>query len=223
MSTSTNPSFLAGVPRVELRNFCAQHTQNLHALELFTAHPTNGSVIDKWGVASNDAGGNILTCLIGKPLTLQTNMGTANFVDGGGGSDTITRSAGNFVTDGWRVGDNFIVNDATTFSNVFWAQLTSVSSGTLTFATAKVGSAEAFKAGSKIYRVQALTVRGIATYAGYSQNVPCVNMLDPVYLPVLRPPENTLELGADEALFGLLATTCGAGENIFSRIAGFDL
>lgn len=58
------------------------------------------------------------------------------FVDGGGGSDTITRDAGSFVTDGFLSSGTIIITG--TVSNNATYTITGVAALTLTFATATV-------------------------------------------------------------------------------------
>jgi hypothetical protein len=76
------------------------------------------------------------------------------FVDGGGSSDTITDDGSNFITAGFAPGQMIYVYGATTAGNDTAFQngvaLTAVASGTLTFATGTVNTAEAFAATTRI-------------------------------------------------------------------------
>ncbi len=65
------------------------------------------------------------------------------FVDGGGGDDTITRTTGSFITDGFEIGDWIQVFNATTGANDFAVKLTGVAALTLTFVTGTVDTGEA--------------------------------------------------------------------------------
>ena len=65
------------------------------------------------------------------------------FVDGGGSDDTITRTTGSFITDGFEIGDWIQVFNATTGANDFAVKLTGVAALTLTFATGTVDTGEA--------------------------------------------------------------------------------
>jgi len=77
-------------------------------------------------------------------LTHAIALGTdLTFVDGGGSDDTITRTTGSFITDGFEVGDWIQVFNATTGANDFSVKLTGVAALTLTFATDTVDTGEA--------------------------------------------------------------------------------
>jgi len=68
---------------------------------------------------------------------------TIAFVDGGGSADTITDSANGFVDAGFEAGDTFTVSGATSANNNKSMVATGVAAGTITLATATVGTAEA--------------------------------------------------------------------------------
>lgn len=106
------------------------------------------------------------TLYLAEEMTLQSTMGTGAHVDNGGSSDTLTRSTGSFITDGWLVGDRMWVSGSTTLANDYLVQVTAVASGTLTFATATVNAAENLPAGAKLFRMHQLaTVSGPLTPA----------------------------------------------------------
>lgn len=65
------------------------------------------------------------------------------FVDGGAGDDTITRTTGSFITDGFEIGDWIQVFNATTGANDFAVKLTAVVALTLSFVTGTVNTGEA--------------------------------------------------------------------------------
>lgn len=134
------------------------------------------------------------TLYLAEQMTLQSAMGTGAHVDGGGGSDTITRSSGSFVTDGWQIGDILWVLGSTTLANDYKIQLTNVASGTLTFATATVTTAENLPSGSILYRLHQLVTVAGASNTGNSTTVPATNLLDIAMVPALFP-------GSDAALF----------------------
>lgn len=145
---------------------------------------TYGSRVHQIAISSTDAGANVVTLWVMQRVTQQANMGTGAFVDGGGGSDTITRSSGSFVTDGWEIGDLIWVDRPTTLSNGFVAQLTNVASGTLTFATGTVGAAENLPSGSAIFRAVRIGTSSIAASAA-SGNVAGGNVLNSTRIPAL--------------------------------------
>jgi hypothetical protein len=71
------------------------------------------------------------------------NPDTFTFVDGGGGSDTVTRGTGSFITDGFQVGGQMTVRNATTTANNGTYVITGVAATTLTFATGSFNTGEA--------------------------------------------------------------------------------
>lgn len=174
----------------------------------------SGSELRALSVAGNDGGANNMQFGIAQEVTDQADMGTGAFVDGGGGSDTLTRTAGSFVTDGWRVGERFLVQGATTLANDFLAILTAVSAGVLTFATGTVNTAEILPAGCKLYRYHDLGYVAVAAGAG-KPSVAGVSGLDVNQMPWLDPtPGRLMELGAGDFLIAALATTLTTGEFI---------
>ena len=134
------------------------------------------------------------TLYMAEEMTLQSNMGTGAHVDNGGSPDTLTRSSGSFITDGWMVGDRMWVSGSTTLANDYLVQITGVASGTLTFATATVNAAENLPAGAKIYRMHQLATVSGPSNAGNSTSAMAANLLDLAMMPALFP-------GADVALF----------------------
>lgn len=143
---------------------------------------TYGSKIHAISICSSDAGANLVALWQMKEMTLQANMGTGAFVDGGGGADTITRSSGSFVSDGWVVGDMIWVSGATTLANDFVVQLTAVAAGTLTFATAIVNTAENFPSGSTIYKAIRRGTYSVPANSGVT-SVVAGSMLNSTNLP----------------------------------------
>lgn len=180
---------------------------------VFTADATDGSRVHAINAVSGDTAANTARLYVGRPLSLSASMGTGAFVDGGGGSDTITRSSGSFVTDGWVVGDRLLAVNSTTLANDFLTTLTAVASGTLTFATATVGTAENFAASTALYRVAQLGTFTIPASAGNDAAEPSVNLLDPSVISQLLADPNIFDLlPAGYVLAVALGTALGAGE-----------
>lgn len=181
---------------------------------LFTAGSA-GSRLHSLRVSGSNTSQLQLDIILAESVTLQTNMGTGAFVDGGGSSDTITRTVGSFVTDGWRVGERFVITGATTLANDFLATLTTVASGTLTFATGTVNTPENLPADSKIYRAARLATILLPSNAGTSGS-PALQLLDRRYMPWLceDPDGLFLILGAGKSLFFKLSAAVGSGEQV---------
>ena len=97
------------------------------------------------------------------------------FVDGGGGSDTITRDAGSFVTDGFQ-GTGTIIITGTVSNNATYT-ITAVAALTVTFATGTVtaegpiATAVTFTAGTGLNNgrgeIIALAELGLSVIDGY--------------------------------------------------------
>ena len=95
---------------------------------------------------------NALLGTVAEPKAIATNgimSGTLAYVDGGASSDTITTTAGSFITEGFAPGDVIYTYGSTDSDNdLDGVTLTAVAAQTLTFATDTVGSDENFDAGT---------------------------------------------------------------------------
>lgn len=188
----------------------------------FTAG-ANGSRIHLIHAVSSDAGINNVTVSVGMVTTLGSAMGVGTFVDGGGGSDTITRTTGSFVDDGWKVGDVLISQGATTLTNDFLGILTGVAATTLTFATATIGAGEVLLSTTKLYRSNVLSIQAVAATAGTDPAVPAHNFLNNTSIPGLdASPYRYLTLGPSEGIFFAAGTLLGAAEIINIIVSGGD-
>jgi len=184
---------------------------------------TSGSRIHLISGASSDSGANSVTMYVGSALTLASAMGVGTFVDGGGGSDTITRTTGSFVDDGWKVGDRVLIQDATTLSNDVTGILTGVAATTLTFATSTIGAGEVMPSTCKLYRANILSVQEVAITAGTVTGTAAHDFLDPTDIPGLdASPDTYLILGPSEGLFFSAGTLLGAAERIDILVSGGD-
>lgn len=97
---------------------------------------------------------NALLARRGSGVSFQGTAGA--LVDGGASSDTITRSSGSWLTDGWVPGMILVLKGATTAANdtaVSGVMVTAVSATTLTFSTGTVNTAETFAAGTTLVGV----------------------------------------------------------------------
>ena len=166
----------------------------------------SGSEITAISVASSDGAANDLQFGMSEVVTDQSDMGVGALVDGGVNSDTITRTAGSFVADGWKVGERLLVRNATTLANDFLAVLTAVSALSLTFATATVDTAEDLPSGATLHRYHDLGYVDVDAGAG-SPSVVGVSGLDTTQMPWLDPsPERLLNLGSTDFLCAAVAT-----------------
>lgn len=189
---------------------------------LFWSPGTIGSEITRISIATNDAAANVAQFFIARPITLQSDMGTGNFVDGGGGSDSITRTSGSFIVDGWRVGEILLAQGSNTLANDISVVLTGVSALALTFATASVAAAEEFPTGAILYRLFSLGYVAVPAGSG-EPSVVGVSGLDTANMPWLDPaPDRLLELGPNDHLAAALQTAMGSGEILHLMAQGGD-
>jgi hypothetical protein len=218
---STSPQF-PGVPKTQHRQLVPGHATRFRPL---WTPGTSGSQISGVGLRSSDTAANAAIIGIGKAITLASAMGTANFVDNGASADTITRSVGSFVTDGWITGERLLANGATTLANDFDVLLTGVAAGTLTLATGggTVNTAEALAAGVKLYRLIQLGIISIPLSAGSTEAAASISGLDTTELPFLDvSPDRLLLLGSDDILFVAALNTLGSGEVLDVFAEGAD-
>lgn len=183
----------------------------------------NGSRIHQLLASSSDASDNTLLLYQLIQMTAQSAMGVGAHVDGGGGSDTITRTVGSFVTDGWKIGDFMFVHGSTTLANDYIKRLTGVAATTLTFATATVSAAENLPAGAVLYKATLLGTIALPANAGNSATIPAVDLLDPSIFPDLDDePRRFRTLGANNAIAVAVGSGLGASEFVDISSAGGD-
>ena len=204
---AANPIFVDPY-RVEHSVLIAAHSTTI-AIRGWLAG-ASGSRVHGVAVAATDSGANTMVLYHGERMTLQSGMGTGAFVDGGGSSDTITRTSGSFVTDGWLVGDRLWVHGPTTLANGFFTTLTGVAALTLTFATAVTDTAENFPTGAIIYRLAQLHLTTLAANAGNAAATNALDMLVTDWPIADATPDRYLTLGANDALVLSVGTAVGA-------------
>jgi len=204
---AVRPIFI-GTWRVENTALIAAHGTGL-ALVGFTAG-SSGSRVHGISVAATDAGGNTMVLYYAKRMTLQSAMTVGAFVDGGGGSDTITRTGGSFITDGWLVGDRLLVSSPTTLANSFFITLTGVAALALTFATATVDTAENLPTGSIIWKLSQLHLTTLAANAGNAVGTDALDMLITDWPIADVTPDRYIILEANDALAFNVGTAVGA-------------
>ena len=180
-----------------------------------------GSQIIGINLASVGPAGTVNVQLgVARKLTAEGTLGTGAFVDGGGGDDSITRSTGSFITDGWRVGDRMVAQEASTLDNDFEALLTAAAATTLSFATATVASAENFLAGTFLARWAYGWNVAVPTGSGVSTGA--VSGMETADAPFFDgSPNRRLELGPNDLLMASLDTTMLTSQTLdISVVAG---
>jgi len=219
---STSPQF-PGVPMTKHRQLVPGHSTRFRPL---WTPGSSGAEITGIGIRSSDAAANAVIIGVAKAITLASAMGTANFVDNGGSADTITRTSGSFVTDGWVTGERLLVNGATTLANDFDVLLTGVAAGSLTLATGggTVSTAEALAAATKLYRLVQLGIVSVPLNAGSTEAAAAISGLDTTEMPFLDvSPDRRLLLGSDDVLFVAAISALGSGEvlDVFAQGADY--
>lgn len=195
-------------------------TANLQLINLYGSRPrimvtagSYGSRVHAWRSSSDSATLDTLEVFVGKKVTDQADMGVGAFVDGAGGSDTLTRTVGSFINDGWRVGEWLFVQGSGTLANDFRVQLTGVSTVTLTFATGTVDTAENMVGGGQLIRASRIASIPVPPKAGQNYTK-TVNILNPEYIVSNYPQELFLMLQAGDIVLVRLGSSLSVGETI---------
>ncbi len=202
-----SPIFI-GSWRVENTVLIAAHSTTL-ALPIFTAG-SSGSRVHGISLAATDSGANTALLYYAKRMTLESEMTVGAFVDNGGSPDTITRTAGSFVTDGWLVGDRLLISGPTTLANSFFVTVTVVAALTLSFVTATVDTAENFPTGAVMWRLSQLHLTTLAANAGNAASTDALDMLITDWPIADITPDRYIILGANDSLAMSVGTAVGA-------------
>ena len=204
---AASPIFV-GTWRVENTVLIASHGTAL-ALPIFTAG-SSGARAHGISVASTDAGANTAILYYAKRMTLQSAMGTGAFLNNGGSPDTITRTLGSFVTDGWLVGDRLLVSNPTTLANSFFVTLTVVAALTLTFVTGTTDTAENLPTGAVMWKLSQLHLTTLAANAGNAAATDALDMLITDWPIGDVTPDRYITLEANDSLAMSVGTAVGA-------------
>ena len=214
---AASPIFV-GTWRNEATVFIAAHGTAL-ALPVFTAG-SSGARVHAIAVANTDAGANTALLYYAKRMTLQSAMGTGAFLNNGGSPDTITRTSGSFVDDGWLIGDRLLVSDPTTLANSFFVTLTVVAALTLTFVTGTTDTAENLPTGAIMYKLAQLHLTTLAINAGNAAATDALDLLGADMPTVDVSPDRYLTIEADDALVMSLGTAPGASPDRVDVMVG---
>jgi hypothetical protein len=87
-----------------------------------------------------------------------------SFVDGGSGNDSITRSVGSWITDGFQVGDWIQVFGATTAGNDVLRKILALTATTMEIATASVANAEAGAATTAVVSAKGASINDLLKF-----------------------------------------------------------
>jgi hypothetical protein len=94
-------------------------------------------------------------CLVGTDIA---------FVDGGTGNDSITRTSGSWITDGFEVGDWIQVFGATTSANNVLRKILALSATTLELVTGSVNTAEAGAAATAVVSAKGASINDLLKF-----------------------------------------------------------
>lgn len=122
--------------------------------------------------SSTDSVARSVLIWIGTTLTRQANMGVASVTT----NNTINRTSGSFITDGWKLGDSAMIFDApTAANNGNLSVVTAVTSLTLVFNGA--GLTNETLTTVRVMRVALRTRRGVPLNSGNADSAPAVLLL----------------------------------------------
>lgn len=171
-------------------------------------------------VAANSDGSNSRVVQISRATRLTTQDGSQGLQIAT--TTTVTRATGNFVTDGWRVGDMLHIVGATTAANGALVRVSGVAALTLTVGT--LNTVEALPTGAELLRVMPLLRPvALATSQGYTTASTPMSLLHPDYLPALADrPDTCVVLGPLDRLLGHTTTTVAAGQAVDLWCEGGD-
>ena len=218
-----DPQFV-GYPRNVGFQFLAQHPIARYR-PLFVAGE-NGSRI--WAVAASCVQATGLILGVGKLIhTPATDWGGGAIVDGGASDDTMTRVSGSFITDGYLVGQRIQIIGAPTITNDCQPYIKTLAAGTLSFATATVGTSETLGDAAKIYRIQSIGGPAVAANSGYAAGTTSASCINATTMTMVIGATTMLDryitLGAGDILFGYPTVVMAAATvSLDVTVFGFD-
>jgi hypothetical protein len=181
----------------------------------------NGSRIHSINVAMDDTNATqTLVLYRATPLSLGSNMGTAAITQS---PDTITRTSGSFVTDGWLVNQRLFVLGSTTLANAVAAFLTAVAAGTLTITTGTFSAAESFPSTGQLMMASLIATITLPASSGNVTTTVPLNVLNPNLMPTLvGAPDNFLMLGASDMLVAAVGSNVASNKSVDIVVEGGD-
>jgi len=137
-------------------------------------------------------------------LTKVSDMGTASIT-----TNTITRTTGSFITDGWQVGDSIGFRNTANLPAVEPAQVTAVSATTLTFAASSF-TAETPPATAEFWRLHLLATSTLASGAGSTAGTAALDLFTDSKPFMDASPNRALAIGPGSGFFAALLSTLPA-------------
>lgn len=144
---------------------------------------------------------------VAQQQSLFANMGTVSI----SGTNAVNRSVGSFITDGWEVGDTFMVfGSATAANNGVFAQVTAVTATVLTANGAPFSNVSE-GAGFRVLNVALRYQKPLAITAGTIDGTPPVPLLGGTQDPSSAPqPDIGISLDQNGMLLASVAATLSA-------------
>jgi len=137
-------------------------------------------------------------------LTKVSDMGTASIT-----TNTITRTTGSFVTDGWLVGDSVGLRNTANVAAADNTQITVVSATTLTFA-ASTFTAETPPATAEFWRLHVLATSTLPSGAGTVPPAAALDLFTDSKPFMDASPNRALAIGPGSGFFAALLSTLPA-------------
>lgn len=168
---------------------------------------TGGARIIDGKVTSTDAAAKSLKLYIGEQLSLYANMGTVTTT--ATTNSTITRNSGSFITDGWKAGDQLMLDGSLSAANDGMpAVITAVTATTITVSgVSAISVAETQGAGFRVIRLVQISQIPVPANSGNSDTIPSVKLFghsNDVYN------DAGIQLGATNLLVGALVANASA-------------
>jgi len=138
-------------------------------------------------------------------LTKVSDMGTASIT-----TNTIARTTGSFITDGWLVGDSTGFRNTVNLPAVEPAQPTAVSATTLTF-PANTFTAETPPANAEFWRLHLLSTSTLASGAGSTAGTAALDLFTDAKPFMDASPNRALAVGPGSGYFAALLSTLPSG------------
>jgi hypothetical protein len=164
---------------------------------------TGGQRILDGTIASTDGTNRSALIYTGRETTLYADMTTASTT----GTNVVNRSAGSFITDGYKVGDSIMLFGCPTAgNNGLLAQVTAVAALTLT-CNGTPFTNETMGAGFRVIRVSRRTQKPVPLNSGNADAVPAVALMGGSQDPSMPPqPDTGISLSAKGVLIvGMVA------------------
>ncbi|MBI4968167.1 MAG: hypothetical protein HZC25_08635 [Rhodospirillales bacterium] len=178
-----------------------------------------GSRIHAMTYANSTGSARTVDQMLGKVLSKGADMGTPAIA----GLNAITRDAGSFIADGWRVGQRLALQGATTVTNDALAIITAVTATQISFAASTFSANENLPSTIELIRVTQLHTTNVAASSGFADGSPSVSGLNNSMMPAIdQSPGRFLTLGSGELLLARINSAAPANTAVEITAFGGD-